>query len=65
MTVLAGLTSVRPQVRIQDDGLGGLTPPPSKKSIILYWGFLLNWLHTEGQTVPNILYIAGESPALQ
>ena len=43
------------QGRMQGGGFGGFKPShPSKKIIILFRGFLMNLLHTEGQTVPNM-----------
>ena len=37
--------------------MGGFnSPPPQKKIKILFRGFLMTWLHTEGQTVPNICH---------
>ena len=35
--------------------VGGFRPPPlPEKNIIFFSGFLMNWLQTEAQTVPNM-----------
>ena len=42
------------QWRIQGGGLGGLNPSPSEKNITLFRCFLMIWLYTELDTVPNM-----------
>ena len=47
------LNTVTLQGRIQGI-VGRPTPPPSKTNYDLIKGFLMNWLHSEGQTVANM-----------
>ena len=39
----------------------GWFKPPLRNFAILFRGFLMNWLQTEGQTVPNMPWITGKS----